>query len=432
VRLAIWSPLPPAASGIADYVAESLPTLARGAAIETVSEEPREGRPPAELDVYHVGNSPAHGYIYRAALRRPGVVVLHDWNLHYLVLSETVERGDVTPYLREMRRAYRDEGAFVGRQVAQALGGEMLPSLYPLNERLLESSLAAVALSRTTAEAAQRALPGRPVLHLPMHYAPPAREEGRAAARRALGMPDDALVVVVPGLATAAKRIDVLLRVASRLRARVPRLLLVVAGGVDARLPLGQWITAAGLEGAVRVTGRVELGDFVRHLEAADVVVALRFPSFGEMSAALVRAMGLGRPVLVTAGTPLATEMPEGTVVPVDPGPHEEAELAALLGRLLEDAPLRESIGRLARDHVREVHDLARTSEALLRFLEDVAARKAELVETVARAQAAPQTLKGYFEEELRFAAKGLGLASLPAGVLESLEDLPGKAGATT
>jgi hypothetical protein len=150
------------------------------------------------------------------------------------------------------------------------------------------------------------------------------------------------------------------------------------------------------------------------------------------MSAALVRAMGLGRPVLVTAGTPLATEMPEGTVVPVDPGPHEEAELLALLERLLEDEPLRESIGRLAREHVHEAHDLARTTEALLRFLEGVAARKAELGESVARAQAAPQTLKGYFEEELRFAARDLGLASLPPGVLESLEDLQGKAGLTT
>ncbi|HET6899146.1 MAG TPA: glycosyl transferase family 1, partial [Vicinamibacteria bacterium] len=89
-RLAVWSPLPPSPSGIADYVAESLPALAHHFDVVTVSEEPRSAPPPADLDLYHLGNSPAHGFVYRAARARPGVVVLHDWNLHHLVLHETV------------------------------------------------------------------------------------------------------------------------------------------------------------------------------------------------------------------------------------------------------------------------------------------------------------------------------------------------------
>ena len=52
------------------------------------------------------------------------MVVLHDWSLHHLVLCETVERGDVSAYLREMRRAHGETGTFVGRQVARALGGD--------------------------------------------------------------------------------------------------------------------------------------------------------------------------------------------------------------------------------------------------------------------------------------------------------------------
>ena len=65
------------------------------------------------------------------------MVVLHDWSLHHLVLRETVERGDVAAYLREMRRAYGETGTFVGRQVARALGGDLLPALFPLNDRML-------------------------------------------------------------------------------------------------------------------------------------------------------------------------------------------------------------------------------------------------------------------------------------------------------
>ena len=103
MRLAVWSPLPPSDSGIADYVAEQLPHLGRSFDVVTVPAAPPTP-PDVDLDLYHVGNSPAHAYVYRAALARPGVVVLHDWSIHHLVLADTVERGDVAAYLREMRQ----------------------------------------------------------------------------------------------------------------------------------------------------------------------------------------------------------------------------------------------------------------------------------------------------------------------------------------
>src|SRR6185503_13789242 len=99
---------------------EQLPLLASSAEVQVVVEDAGAVDPvlraqytvvdaarrrPADLDVYHLGNSPAHAYVYRAALERPGVAVLHEWSLHHLVLHETVERGDVWTYLREMRRA---------------------------------------------------------------------------------------------------------------------------------------------------------------------------------------------------------------------------------------------------------------------------------------------------------------------------------------
>src|SRR6185503_21283884 len=98
----------------------------------------------------------------------------------------TVERGDVPGYLREMRRAYGETGAFVGRQVARALGGDLLPALFPLNDRILDASLAVVGLTRYVASRAERRLGDRPVLHLPHHvslplHPLPLREEARRA-----------------------------------------------------------------------------------------------------------------------------------------------------------------------------------------------------------------------------------------------------------
>lgn len=423
--IAVWSPLPPSPSGIADYVAEQLPALARHANVHAVGRE--QDASPADLDVYHLGNSPAHAWVYRAALRRPGVVFLHDWSLHQLVLCETVERGDVSSYLREMRRAHGEEGSFVGRQVARALGGRVLPALYPVNERVLEGSLGIVTLSRALAARVARLLPGRPLLHLPHHLALPLDPlPSRREARAALGLPVDAKIVTAPGLATAAKGLEAAVRATARLRARHPGLRLVVAGGVEPGLPLLDWAERAGLGDGLVVTGRLQLDDFVRHLCAADAVLALRFPSYGEMSGALVRALGVGRPALVTAGTPAAEEFPEGVVVAVDPGAAEPYELEAILDHLLTHPRSAEAMGRLAAEHVRAHHDLEQTARTLASFLEGIAlhaedARRARRTELGAEAGHL-----GFFLDEVRPGARELGLAAGALGIDALLAELAG------
>ena len=440
MKLALWSPLPPAGSGIADFAAEQLPALAARVDLSVVVYDPAavdpglaarfrilgpEPRPAADLDLYHVGNSPAHAYAYRAALAQPGVVALHDVSLHHLVLSETVERDDTAAYRRQMRAAYGATGAFVAGQVARALGGAILPALYPLNEHLLDAALAVVTLSRSAAERVRPALNGRPLLALPHHLALPLDPvPSQDQARRELGLPADALIVTAPGLATASKRLDVVIPVVARLRLRFPSLRLVVAGAVEPQLPLAEWSRAAGLGEALVVSGRVSLPDFERHLAAADVVLALRFPSFGEMSGAAVRALGVGRATLVTAGSPAALEFPEGVLVPIDPGPTESEELHATLERLLDDAPLRESLGRLARSHVLEAHRLEDGVGTLVAFLEEVRARKAELLEVTLAARRAEGGLTGRYLEEVRHAARSLGLASVPADIVGLLREL--------
>ncbi|HSD28086.1 MAG TPA: glycosyltransferase, partial [Vicinamibacteria bacterium] len=371
-------------------------------------------RASADLHLYHLGNSPAHAYAYRAARARAGVAFLHEWSLHHLVLHETVERGDVFAYLREMRRAHGETGSFVARQVARGLGGKLLPAMLPLNDRVLEASLAVVTLTREAAGRARRRISPRPVLALPMHFAcpfdpAPSREE----ARRDLGLPADTLLVVAPGLCTAAKRVDLVARAVGRLRERDPRVRLAVAGAVDPASGVHEAAHAAGLGDAFLVTGRLHLSSFVRWIAAADVVAALRFPSHGEMSAALVRALGLGRPALVSAGTPAGDELPEGVVVPVTPGPAEEDELLALLGRLLGDEALRARISGFAREHVRAGHDLASTTDLLAGFLRTVEARQEEL-RSAADVETEEGTLPAFFREEVRWAARNAGLPGFP------------------
>jgi glycosyltransferase involved in cell wall biosynthesis len=441
VKLAVWSPLPPAPSGIADHVAESLPFLAAGSDLVAVVEDPaavdadlaRRVRlvspadvPPVDLDLYHLGNSPAHGFVYRAASTRPGVVVFHEWNLHDLVLHVTVGHGDVASYVREMRRGHGPAGTFVARLVVRGVGGD-LPASFALNDRVLESSLAVVGTTRFIVDQAARRRPDLPARHIPLH-APRLSEPlpDRAAARRALSLPEDALVLTAPGLATRAKRLDVAIRAAARLRGEHPSLRLVVVGRVDESVPLGAWGAEAGLGSAFVVTGRVGEQDFVRHLVAADLVLALRHPSRGEMSAVLLRALAVGRPVVVTAGTPAAREFPEGIVVPIDPGRHEEAELVATIDALARRPALCEALGRVARAFVREEHDPETLAARLLEFLAELVPQRELLRRRVTAVRSQDGTLLGSLLAELREAGRELGLGDLLPGCEEPLASLVG------
>jgi glycosyltransferase involved in cell wall biosynthesis len=445
MRLAIWSPLPPSSSGIADYVAEALPELSHHADITVVVEDPAAVDPalasrfslasaaaPGDTDLalYHLGNSPPHAYVYRRALSHPGVAFLHDWNLHQLVLFETVERGDTDTYLRAMRRAHGERGAFAGRQIARALGGQMLPALLPLGAHVLDGSLAAVALTTRTHAAAARRLAGRPALHLAHHVSLPLDPlPSRAEARHELGLPQNGPLIVAPGLATAQKQLDVAVRAAARLRSRWPDLRLVAAGGIQSDLPLAHWVEQAQLGEGFIATGRLSLDDFVRALVASDIVLALRFPSQGEMSGALMRALGVGRPVLVTSGTAACDDFPAGIVVPIDPGAHAEDALASHLSKLIEEPALAARIGSEARAHVEAQCSVAGTVESLARFLQEVAARDQELRRRAAEQRVADGSLLQYLLDELGLTAHDLGLADFPLDIVSLLRPLAGDRG---
>ena len=82
--------------------------------------------PPADVDLYHVGNDPdAHGWIVDALRKRPGVVVLHELVLHHLIAGITIGRGDGA-------RLPRRDGARLRRRRAPDRRSASLDNLLPL------------------------------------------------------------------------------------------------------------------------------------------------------------------------------------------------------------------------------------------------------------------------------------------------------------
>ena len=110
MRVAFFSPLPPAKSGIADYSAALLEHLNGPIEVDTFAAKPATfAAARYDICVYQLGNNPYHDFVYEAALKHPGVVVMHEANLHHLVADLTINRNDWDGYVREVGRNHGPE-----------------------------------------------------------------------------------------------------------------------------------------------------------------------------------------------------------------------------------------------------------------------------------------------------------------------------------
>ncbi|MDO9707379.1 glycosyltransferase family 4 protein [Paracraurococcus lichenis] len=387
--LVVFTPLPPARSGIASYAAELLPALARHLPVAAVVARRAEVVPLPGVEVlavldyrarrdlqawphlHQVGNSLDHAHALLGALRRPGIVTLHDPVLHHLVEALTLGRGNPAGYEAALVAEHGVAGRRVARLRRRGLFDPSLRWLLPLNRMLLDRQRGVILHSRFAAGRVHR--PGGPPLRvIPHHLSPevPALDGlTRQAVRQRLGLPERAPILLSLGHATPAKRIDLVLEAVARLAGEFPDLLHLVAGAPDPGLDLDGLIARYGLGGRVRVTGWLPEEAFLPYARAADLLVNLRQPQAGETSGALVRALGMGLPAVVDATGPSA-EYPDSVVAKLAPGPEPAARLAALIGGMLRDPAGLAARGEAARAHLRRHHALDASARLYLEAID--------------------------------------------------------------
>ncbi len=376
LRLAYFSPLPPARSGIADYSADLLPALAARADVTLFADgagdvaglprRPLEAFPAEraahDLPLYHMGNSAHHAAIYRMLRRFPGVTVLHDFYLHHLLADLTLGAGSFAAYAREM-------GYDLGQAAAPLLrdirSGRAANPLYDvaLNQRVIDSSLGLIVHSQTVAEWIRAVRPAARVVVVPQPIPP-----NRAHSRRAqLALPAEALLVAAVGQVTAAKQLPLALRAFRRLLGFVPEARFLLVGEVLPEVDLDGVIAELGIEEQVIRLDYVEsLDAFNDWAATADVVLNLRYPTLGETSAAALRVMAAGR-ALVVFDHGWYGELPDDAAIKVPPL-DEEALLLALL-ELAGDPARRAALGAAAAEYVAKRCDPAAVAEVYVEFM---------------------------------------------------------------
>jgi glycosyltransferase involved in cell wall biosynthesis len=402
-KLAVFSPLPPRENGIADYTAEILPLHARDFEVTAVLDDDHPAPGPdrdgirtvflAEylarrddfadhIHLYHLGNNPDHVYMLPLALERPGVIVLHDVSLHYLLDCATLRWGDFAGYTAALQREYGSLGLLLGRQFETRRWREraMFYEL-PVSRTLLDRAKGVVVHSAFAYFKVKAQSPETPVALIPHHLAPVAeavdpfdRRQVRRA-RRKLGLDDVELVLLSLGFITKAKQVDAVFRVLAAVRDELPPFRYVLAGG---RLPdqfdVDREIARYGLEDVVVVTDYLDEATFFEYIVAADLVINLRYPTGGETSGTLIRALGCGACVVVVDHGPFA-ELPDDVCVKVPWSPRFGEDLETALLDILRSHDRRRAIGMRARRFLRSRHAIDRSAAAYREALLDAAAR---------------------------------------------------------
>jgi glycosyltransferase involved in cell wall biosynthesis len=432
MRVAWFSPLPPAPSGIASYSADVLALLDNGFSpgggfsIDRFVDSPdgsrggpapagvrglpsvfsahdfvwKQQRAPYDLVVYQLGNAPWHDYMWAYLARYPGLVILHDVRLHHARARHLLRQRRFDDYRREFRYSHPDAPEGVAEYAVEGLSGSIY-YLFPMLRVVLRTArLVAVHNARVGADLRAQH-PGIHVDTIRMGVAdgrlqPGAAAAARARLRRDLRIPDGACLFAAFGRVTAEKRIEPILRTLAALTARGRGghdAHLVLIGDADSFPSLAGLVAQHRLGDRVHVAGHIADDRVADHLAAADVCLCLRWPTAGETSASWLRALAAARPTVVSGLAHLA-DVPtldaalwrpshrsrDPIAISVDLIDEDQGLLAAM-SRLAGDEALRSDLARAGHAYWSREHSLELMAEDYRRAMAEAAARPAPVVD---------------------------------------------------
>jgi glycosyltransferase involved in cell wall biosynthesis len=364
MRVAYYSPLPPSRSGIADYSTLLLPALRERVDVVVAGQGKRA--PAADVALYHVGNDPdAHGWIVDALERRPGVVVLHEYVLHHLIAGITIGRGNGRAYLDAMERELGVPGRLLGLGVLDnllPLLWETQPERFPLSGTVLDRAHGLIVHSSYVGDRARAAGYGGRLWQVPhpswpMHEVVPATD-----------VSGDPLIGCF-GFLNMNKRIPELLEAFASFRRTRPGARLLLVGAAGERFDVQRRLERLGLTEGVERLDYVPEDRLWSLMAACDVLVNLRYPTMGETSGSVIRALSLGK-ALVVSDVGWFAELPDNVALKVPVDERETAVIEAALGVAADHGAV---LGAAAQEYVAREHDLARVADAYVTALETAA-----------------------------------------------------------
>jgi glycosyltransferase involved in cell wall biosynthesis len=366
LRIAYLSPWPPQKSGVADYSYRLMPDLLKRMDITLFADNPQDCLPIPGLEIcslddypscaanfdnaiYHLGNSMVHLKIYDHSWRFPGVIVLHDFNIHPFFHFGFL--GNVREVLyEEAIREYGDEGNAAWAQY-QITGHRPDVWQFPMSHPIARRSRATIVHSRWVSEQLTD-IKNVARVHLGANAEKTNPVESQRQLREQLSLDDDAFWVGIFGFINSHKRIESVLKAAKILRTGGYPIRLLIVGEInDETMNIIASAEAIGVAEILRLEGYVSEERFIEYMRAVDIVCNLRYPTMGESSASMFHALALAKATLVS-DCGAFSEIPNRAALKVDPKADEIEHLSLALELLMKNPVARKAIGANGRDFV--------------------------------------------------------------------------------
>lgn len=412
-RIALVTPFPPDASGIADYaakLAQALDTVADVTIVVQDDSEALAGTVPDYLSgivsqsafrnaadafdyvVYQVGNSPFHTTMQDLLAEIPGVVDMHDFFLGHMHRHFDVTEGHVGHWSRQL---YASHGySALDALMEQGILGSVVDE-YPANWPILRDADGVIVHSEYARRLILEWYPlwsetdsASEVIPLPVSASPDTRTKTeKLPAGRWIGS---------FGLINREKGYERLLRTFAKSKVRQDGVGLALIGQpIDTAYAekLKDLAVELGIGSEqLLMTGRVSDEDYRAWLEHVIGTVQLRLATRGETSAAVLDCLATGKPLVVNAlGS--AAELPADLVIML-PADFTDDELVAAFDKLSGDIA-REN-GTKARAWLLETSEIEVVAQKYLDALRTFRARSPASLRNWALARISNDEALGY------------------------------------
>lgn len=309
----VWSPLAPSPSGIASYVETMIAEDPDFEDILFVTEDAdqRTGRNAVAPEgpvwnddraLLQVGNNTYHGYVLERARMGGAIIELHDLSLHHLQAELTLSRNDFPSYLLALQESEGEWGRRMAFQRAKGFYSPRLEYYMRTNRALCERAEALIVHSKWARFQLEIQGVTRPIYVIPRFSVMPeqslAQSRTKTQARARLDLDPDRFTIMVAGYVTPEKRLDWILDAFELMRNEGANVQLVVAGACELDA-ITERIRRSRHAHAMRITGYLSAEMMDEYIMAADIVPVIRFPSGGDSSGTVAKAMGFGRVVVV-------------------------------------------------------------------------------------------------------------------------------------
>ena len=176
-------------------------------------------------------------------------------------------------------------------------------------------------------------------------------EADRLEWRTKLGLNATTPLIGAFGFIKPYKRIAESLRAVRRLVRLTPEVRMILVGEPHPEFPIHDFIRSLDLDDYVHVLGFTPIEHFTGYMSACDILLNLRYPTVGESSGSMLRALGLGKAVLVS-DVGAFHEFPDSVCLKVPVGAGEEDLIFEYLNLLVSRPELARTLGESAKGWV--------------------------------------------------------------------------------